>query len=144
MQKLFQAILFLLFLGIGQGPAQASSDYGCTPTIKVFRSNFTGCEGMGFLAPANDTRINLIYLMADAQKQKLMMYPNADNYFPLPRDFSPGDWQNFSFQLTQHNQNSDQSTLGEGTICVSFDSGATQFINTVMKAGLLPVLWTAP
>ncbi len=138
MSKLIRAAVFLAFASMFSLPAQASGDAGCWPTMKVFHSGFTGCDSMGFLAPANDTRVNFIYLMADAQKQKLKKLGTTDREYLPPSDLTPVDWNGLVAALTPApltaTDDSTQQTSGEGSICVSDTTGSAQFIAAVKSA----------
>ena len=138
MRNLIRAALFLSFASVFSVSAKASGDSGCAPTMKVFHAAFSGCDSMGFLAPANDTRINLIYLMADAHKQKLKKLPHYFKGDLLPDDLTPTDWVSFVAALTPDAptsaDDSAQQTTGEGSICVSDTRGSAQFIAAVKSA----------
>ena len=138
MRHLIRAALFLSFASMASLPAQASGDMGCATTMKVFHSSFTGCDSMGFLAPANDTRVNLIYLMADAHKQLLKKLAHNDRGYLPPNDLTPADWAGLVAALTPEaptaTEGADQQTAGEGNICVSDTTGAAQFIAAVKAA----------
>lgn len=138
MCKLIQAALFVCFTVFLYSPAVASGDAGCTPTMKVFHSDFTSCDSMGFLAPGNDTRINLIYLMADAHHQILKkLGTGARGYLPAT-DLTPVDWAGLVAMLAPEPpapaQGSDPQTTGEASICVSDEKGSAQFIAAVNAA----------
>lgn len=56
----------LLLLCIGLSPlASASSDTTCTPRWQLDASTLDGCSSLPFFSPANDSRINLLWLLAD-------------------------------------------------------------------------------
>lgn len=143
MRHLIRFALILLFASTASLAAQASGDVGCNPSMKVFHSDLTGCDSMGFLAPGNDTRVNLIYLMADAHQQKLKKIGKTDRgYFP-PNDLTPVDWAGLVDALTPPAptpaDGSAQQTTGEGSVCVSDEKGKTQFIAAVMAdIGIAP------
>ena len=138
MRHLIRTALFLTCASMFSVPVQASGDAGCTPTMKVFHSSFTGCDSMGFLARANDTRINLIYLMADTHKQKLKKLGNNDRHYLPPNDLAPVDWGGLVAALTPEPvavpEGSTEQTTGEGSICVSDITGSAQFIAAVKSA----------
>jgi hypothetical protein len=46
--------------------AHASSDYTCWPRWTLKRRDATGCNNVPFLSPANDSRVNLLLLLADS------------------------------------------------------------------------------
>src|ERR1700744_2088045 len=56
--------LFLFFIGFSK-QALASGDYGCATKWKLVHHEYEGCNNMAGLTPANDTRVNLLLLMAD-------------------------------------------------------------------------------
>ena len=137
MRNMIRAALFFCFVTIFNVSAFASGDFGCSPSMKVFISGFSGCDSLGFLAPSNDTRINLIYLMADVHKQKLILAPRNAVPNPRPSDTSLFDdgWSNFVDSFTPQRQTSSddatQTTTGEGSICVSDVKGKEQFLAAV-------------
>src|SRR5450432_2549329 len=137
MHNMVRAAAFFCFVTIFNVSAFASGDFGCTAAMKVFIAGFSGCDTLGFLAPSNDTRINLIYLMADAHKQKLSLAPRAAIPNPRPSDTSMFDdgWSNFVDSFTpQRSTSSDdasQTTTGEGSVCVSDVRGKEQFLAAV-------------
>ena len=49
---------------ITSGAAWACADSSCYPTWKLFGGG-DSCEGRAFLAPGNDTRVNLLFLLRD-------------------------------------------------------------------------------
>ena len=139
MRHLIRFALIFLLTAIASLAAQASGDAGCNPSMKVFHSDFTGCDSMGFLAPGNDTRVNLIYLMADAHHQKLKKIGKTDRGYYPPNDLTPVDWAGLVDALTPPAptpaDSSAQQTTGEGSICVSDEKGKTQFIAALMADG---------
>ena len=87
MRELIRSALLLLSAVLFSTQVFASGDVGCYPTLKLFQSGFSSCDSMGFLGPSNDTRINLIYLMADAHNQKLDILHHDAKRYPIPNDF---------------------------------------------------------
>ena len=137
MRNMIRAALFFCFVTIFNVSAFASGDFGCTAAMEVFIAGFSGCDTLGFLAPSNDTRINLIYLMADAHKQKLKVVdhsPQPDAGSVDPSMFNDS-WSNFvaAFTPQQATSNDDatQTTSGEGSVCVSDVKGKEQFLAAV-------------
>jgi hypothetical protein len=137
MRNMIRAAAFFCFVSMFNLPAFASGDFSCSASMKVFISGFSGCDILGFLAPSNDTRINLIYLMANAHKQKLSTAPRGAGPDPKPSDASLFDdgWSNFvdSFTPQQATSSDDttQGATGEGSICVSDVKGKEQFLAAV-------------
>ena len=136
MRELIRTALLFLSVMLFGGHAFASGDVGCYPSMKLFHKGFSGCDSLAFLAPGNDTRINLVYLMADAHRQKLEIQHHDKKRYPLPNDFAPSDWQNFSEALKPETatDSAAQETIGEGTICVSDVNGSAQFSAAVAAA----------
>lgn len=48
-------------------PAGASGDYGCTPGWTLASASYGSCGNRAALAPGNDTRVNLFYLLQEGQ-----------------------------------------------------------------------------
>ena len=132
MRKFVLICLGLVAL-VFNGPAQASGDYGCTPGMRVFFSSFTGCDSMGLISPGNDTRINLVFLMADARKQKLKTFPPSDDFKMRGLNYTPVDWSYFSNALDfgQVRPEIGSEGSGEGTICVSEEAGRAGFLSAL-------------
>jgi hypothetical protein len=83
---------------------------------------------MAFLSPGNDTRVNLVFLLADARKQKLPKTVSSPDSYPKPSLFTPADWAGFSASLVAPKPGDDEGTYGEGTICVSDAKGSADFL----------------
>ena len=85
---------------------------------------------MGILSPGNDTRVNLVFLLADARGQKLpKAAPTSDGY-PKPSLFTPADWPRFAASLFTPKAD-DETSTGEGSVCVSFAKGSVDFLAAV-------------
>ena len=65
MRILIATLLALGALSTGL-PALASSDMGCEPRLVPVSATFSNCASSALLAPGNDTRVNLAWLMMDA------------------------------------------------------------------------------
>ena len=130
-RSLISGAVFCFVLLLNTGGAEASGDVGCRSTMKVFFKGFTGCDSMGFIAPGNDTRINLVFLMSDQAHQNLPKVAPKPEAYPQPSTFTPADWPGFSASLGAIDEVSDGSTSGEGTICVSAAKGAADFLAAV-------------
>lgn len=57
--------------------ALASGDYGCSMAWRLVHHDYDGCSNMAFLSPSNDTRVNLLLLMADLRPAKLNSATNT-------------------------------------------------------------------
>lgn len=111
----FRFILaFTLGLLLGVIPGVASTDQSCAPEIRALASGFN-CNVAGTLVPENDTRDNLVFLLADRRQQKLTV---------LPQLFSPDSGEDYA--------------SGEGTICVSDASGSAAFQAAVNADSTIP------
>ncbi|MEO9167962.1 MAG: hypothetical protein ABI230_06140 [Aestuariivirga sp.] len=141
MRSMIRAAAFFCFVSMFNVSAFASGDFGCSAAMKVFIAGFSSCDTLGFLAPSNDTRINLIYLMADAHKQKLKIVDHTAQPDSGSIDSSMFDdgWSNFVASFTPPQPTSDaadsQDTLGEGSVCVSDVKGKEQFLAAVAADG---------
>src|ERR1700744_5648603 len=60
------------------GVAHASGDFTCTPAWKLDKTQYTDCDNLPFLSPANDSRVNLTLLLVDAGKAELGPPPKPD------------------------------------------------------------------
>ncbi len=109
----FACAASVLGLALFSVSAQASADQSCVPYITTLASSFR-CDVLGYLVPANDTRDNMIFLMADRQKQALTSWPAvaADPGF--------------------------LGTYGEGSVCVSDGSGSAGFVAAVASDTTIP------
>jgi hypothetical protein len=65
MHRLFFVLFSLIAFALWNTPGQASGDYGCAPTWTVDQREYGECTNSAILAPANDTRVNLLLLMHD-------------------------------------------------------------------------------
>ena len=116
-------------------PARASADGGgCGQSMKIYYDTFTNCDSMGLISPGNDTRINLIYLLSDARAQKLkMLKPSTEPYSNIA-NYWPSDWTTFWSSIDlgpKAEMSSTQSESGEGTICISDETGSAGFLAAV-------------
>jgi hypothetical protein len=137
LSRLFALMLCLWGIFVTSPVALASSDFGCSVLLKVYQSIFTGCSSVGVLSPGNDTRINLAYLMADKQKQRLETFPVDPNRYYAPEGIGPTNWRSFAADLTPpETVTPDIFAWGEGSICVSDTSGRDAFVQAVSAANM--------
>jgi hypothetical protein len=66
MRGYLAAAVSALALLVPLGALHASGDYSCYPTWKLANASY-GCNDSAVLAPGNDTRVNLFYLLRDRQ-----------------------------------------------------------------------------
>ena len=131
MHKFFWFLVALFALSF-ENPARASGDDGgCGQTMKIDYNSFTTCDSMGLISPGNDTRINLIYLLSDARGQKLKLSKPSTEPNAAVINFWPSDWSNFRSSLDLGIKPAaveSDSEYGEGTICVSDETGSAAFL----------------
>jgi hypothetical protein len=69
-RSFFLAIfVFLASFGFAK-QALASGDSECSPIWRLVHHDYEGCSNMAFLSPSNDTRVNLLLIMADLRSAK--------------------------------------------------------------------------
>ena len=62
------ALLIAVVMALAwHSPARASSDFECSPGLKLNHTAMTGCDNMVILQPGNDTRVNLTLLLLDRE-----------------------------------------------------------------------------
>ena len=108
------------------GPAQASSDSTCYPEWKVKQTQMIGCSGMAFLSPGNDTRINLLMLLADRHGDVGVSHATSYDMMDRRGDAQPFDYGLFSRALGQKPAEDDNSN-SYGDRCISNTSGQAAF-----------------
>jgi hypothetical protein len=126
------AALALAVCVLWSRPAHASGDFGCVRSWQLAQAEFTGCDNMAALAPGNDTRVNLILLMADMRSAEGRQAPTADR-----KDEDPFfDWPSFMARLYPKPAAADNGDYasGEGSRCLSNATGATDFDSAVQAA----------
>jgi hypothetical protein len=95
MSRFFLATVILLApIGLCR-QALASGDFGCSTTWRLVHHDYDGCSNMVLLSPANDTRVNLLLLIADLRlaKSGAALKAGATSAAPL---FS---WDELAFAL---------------------------------------------
>lgn|GEM_PF-143730 len=68
--------------------AMASGDFGCTAAWRLAHHNYNCGNNVAMLAPSNDTRVNLLLIMADLHRGKALFAGNSASH-PDPPLF---DW----------------------------------------------------
>lgn len=119
-------------------PAGASGDYGCDPRWKLASDGYSTCGGRAMLAPGNDSRVNLFFLLRDQQRASSagLSYPG-------------GEWEDlglghsfFSWSLLRKAHYPAESA-GEdrehyGSRCISLASGGQAFAEAMRASRGLP------
>lgn len=123
-----RAVLGLLIAAIvacllSPTPAHASGDIGCSVQRKLRHHDFSGCDDMAMLSQGNDTRVNLVLLLA-----------RGDRRAPTkPRDVRPPgplfDWPTFESWTVAADAavGDDTHAAGEGSRCLSDTEGKAAF-----------------
>lgn len=119
--------------------AGASGDYGCMPRWTPASRVYDSCGSQALLAPGNDTRVNLLYLMRDKQQAQAspgLAYPVGDDADPLlGHNF-------FSWKLLRQAYYAQSDALDEtaysGSTCVSLASGTAAFAAAMQASHGLP------
>ena len=113
----------------------ASGDIGCTVSWKLRHHDFTGCDSMVMLSPGNDTRVNLVLLLARRRP-----HPASSPAVPGSREVTrPGplfDWPSFeqwTFPSTPE-VGDDRHAAGEGSRCLSDAAGTAAFAAALAAA----------
>jgi hypothetical protein len=119
-------------------PAQASSDSTCYPQWKVKQTQMIGCSGMALLSPGNDTRINLLMLLADRHGDVGVSHVSSRDAMDRRGDAQPFDYGLFSLTLGQKPPE-DEGAVGYGDRCISNAGGQSGFEAALVAAkGKLP------
>jgi hypothetical protein len=118
-------------------PAAASSDSTCYPNWKVMQTAMQGCSGMAFLSPGNDTRINLLMLIADRHGNVGISHATSYDMMDRRGDAQPFDYGQFSLALGQKPPEGDDAS-GYGDRCISNSSGQLAFEAALVAAKGLP------
>ncbi|MGI4756658.1 MAG: hypothetical protein ACRYGF_07400 [Janthinobacterium lividum] len=64
-------LFFVVAIAAAPRKALASGDYGCSRIWRMAHHNYESCSNMAMLSPGNDTRVNLLLLMADLRPSTL-------------------------------------------------------------------------
>ena len=134
-KKLFLPIVFILLAH----HAWASFDYFCTPTWTLDQGGYSRCSNLPFLAPGNDTRVNLKLLLVDGGFATLRAKPVGKEdaevgYGKVPFSLETFENSFFSSQNATDGSNIEDTAgggYGVGTRCVSDDTGKEDFIEAV-------------
>jgi hypothetical protein len=117
-------------------PAGASSDYSCEPKWRM--PGRAGCAETAMLAPANDTRVNLLLLARDRQGQGMagLALPRQEyEYFPYGRTFF--SWSLLKWTLFGEAANASEPD-GAGSRCQTVQASAPAFVQAVAANRRVP------
>lgn len=113
-------------------PSHASGDYREPPQWRLIHRDLTGYDNMMMLSPGNDTRVNLALLLAD--RRGLWPVSGAAKPVALPILFG---WRTLAQWLSPTDDSADPAySSGEGSRCISNDSGSAAFVAAVGAAKL--------
>lgn len=128
--------LFLLFVGVCTAlawgtPALASGDVGCEAEWKLTHQGVSDCTNMAMLVPSNDSRINLILLMADARASGSngLAMPDEGKLTPFLENTGMENGAPVPSDETTDSSFSD----GEGSRCRSNAPGTASFEAALMR-----------
>lgn len=110
--------------------AHASGDGGCSASWKLRHRELTGCASLVMLSPGNDTRVNLVLLLAHGAPRPVAARPGTPRPQPL------FDWTTFkewSF-ATPVPVGDETHAAGEGSRCLSDAMGTAAFVTAVAAA----------
>lgn len=109
-------------------PAGASGDYGCSPRWTLFNDG-SGCNDSAVLAPGNDTRVNLYYLLRDRQGAGLsgLSYspPSEDEDLSSGHNFL--GWGGFAYAFYRLGSSEEDGGAHSGSRCISLSTGDAAF-----------------
>ncbi|MDQ0468478.1 hypothetical protein [Labrys wisconsinensis] len=138
--RLLAALPVALLLALaGQHPARASGDFTCSPSWTLAHDTFSACGNMAMLAPGNDTRVNLVLLLAD-------LHPRPKAALVAPAGAGEGggddplfDWPSLKARLFSGPGESFDGgyASGEGSRCRSNEAG-TEGFEAVINAAPVP------
>ncbi len=122
---LVSSLLLVLFCA---SPARASGDFECSPSWVLMHGALSDCTNMAMLSPGNDTRVNLLLLLADRDGQGAA----ATSLPPSPMF----NWPTLGafYALRPKRDDGDSYAEGEGSRCRSNDSGTAGF-EAAVQAG---------
>ncbi|MEP7006113.1 MAG: hypothetical protein ABI810_09030 [Sphingomonas bacterium] len=119
-------------------PARASSDFQCSPGLKLNHIAMTGCDNMVMLQPGNDTRVNLTLLLLDREGRNApARKPGDPQPAPATAFFEWGLFKNTMFP-GQADSSDTSYADGEGSRCLSNTTGAQAFEAALNAAGKVP------
>jgi hypothetical protein len=130
---LFSALVLAAPLAF-PAPAQASSDSTCYPVWKVRQTEMLGCNGLGLLSPANDTRINLLMLLHDRHGD--VGASSVPSHYAAERRgwAQPFAYGTFALALTPQPTDDDGGGIPYNSRCISNETGRLDFEKALAAA----------
>jgi|WetSurMetagenome_2_1015567.scaffolds.fasta_scaffold00091_16 hypothetical protein len=135
---LLRKLCLLLLCMLSSNFAWASSDNNCGPDWSFSQRGYDRCSNMPILTPDNDTRVNLKLLLVADGFARLQTKPNSKEnteygYGKVP--FSLDNFENniFIFRNKTDSSNNEKESVskGEGTRCISNETGKADFIDAL-------------
>ena len=135
MGRLFALLVGLFLLAFWSGSAAASGDFGCTPSWKLAHRDRTECDNIAILGPGNDTRVNLVMLLADRHADA-PVHPDPG---AMPEE-ALFEWGTLRDQLSPvaPDAASDTYSYGEGSRCRSDAHGSAAYLHAVLTTDRVP------
>jgi hypothetical protein len=134
LQRFFSVVIIVVAACFWVVPAKASADMSCYPSWKLIHPALTGCDNMALLQPGNDTRANLVMLLADERGRPLTTLPSGG-----PRAEALFEWNTLRDSLFPGSPpDSSGFVEGEGSRCRSNRSGTLQFEAALAATSKLP------
>jgi hypothetical protein len=136
MRRLLAALVALAASAFAS-PAFASADSTCYPEWKLIQTDYKGCSGTALLSPGNDTRINLLMLLADRHGAVGPASRYGYVYSERRGEAEPFAWMTFAHALGPSPKGAEDDETGNfpfGTRCMSNMTGSAEFIDAVARA----------
>ena len=127
-----------LLAGLGfvawAGSAQACGDGGCEMRWGL-KSPHLSCAGRAVLSPGNDSRMNLLFLMADRAGKGPVSTPGPDlSGYGYGRSFF--EWSMLRSAFTPARSGDEESRASDGSRCDSLAGGASAFRAALAASGI--------
>jgi TolA-binding protein len=112
----------------------ASGDYGCTASLRLVHRSYDCGNNLAMLAPSNDTRVNLMLIMADAHPDKIKALLAANP--PSQPDAPLFDWGDMANRFDPAAA-TDAQAAANGTVqnndgkCPTTTDGKDRFVDAI-------------
>ena len=127
------SLLLLLVLGLcWQAPARASGDFECAPSWKLSHPTLSDCDNMAIIGPGNDSRVNLMLLLADRQQAPMLATGKPSLFFDLATA------QDLVAPRPKEEAEQSRFSEGEGSRCRSNEAGTASFAAAIGRNRGIP------
>ncbi|MEO5586430.1 MAG: hypothetical protein ABIQ81_01920 [Novosphingobium sp.] len=129
MQRLVRVAVSAIALLAPVAVVQASGDYSCDPVWKLSNGSY-GCNNTAVLAPGNDSRVNLFYLLRDRQGLGTagLSYPPSSDEEDLGSGHNFLGWSALGLAFYRQDAvDAGQSADHYGSRCISVTAGDAPF-----------------